>query len=135
MNIKGLTIYQIEGTGKILAMIHYGAKGERDEVLKNFGPYKRYNNVYNRYTAINKGIGIYVGPPKRPIDIWNDIYGEELKGKCDKVEGEDFAYFYDDNDDPDLFLECDISDEVRIRVRAAFNSPFAYECRIVLEEI
>jgi len=136
MNFKGLTIYQIEGTGKILAMIHYGAKGERDEVLATYGPRLRYNNIYTRYTPVNKGIGIYVGPAKEPLEIWNQVYGEEcLKGKIDKVEGDDFAYFYDDTDDPNLFLETDLTDEVRVRVRAGFTSPFEYECKIVLEQI
>jgi len=134
-NVKGLSVFQIEGTEKILALIHYGAKGERDEVIETFGPYTRYNNVYNRYTQVHKGIGVYVGPPVVPLQIFNTVYGEELKGKNEKVEGENFAYFYDDTDDPNLFLETDLTDEVRIRVRAGFTSIYDYECKIVIEEI
>lgn len=134
-NIKAMTLYQIEGTEKILAMIHYGAHGERDEMIKEFGVSHRYRNVLNHYTGIHKGIGIYVGPPMPPRELWNTVYGEELKGNCGKVEGSNFAYFYDDKDNPDLSLETDLNDEVRVRVKAGFNSPFEYECRIVLEEI
>jgi len=134
-NMKGMSVFQIEGTDKILAMIHYGAKGERDEILEQFGPYTRYNNVYNHYTAVHKGIGIYVGPPKPPQHIWEEVYGEDLKGKREKVEGDGFAYFYDDTDDPNLFLEVDLNDETRVRVRAGFTSMYEYECKIVMEEI
>lgn len=134
-NIKALTIYQIQGTEKILAMVHYGAKGERDEVIATYGEPKRYRNVYRRFTPVNKGIGIYVGPKMLPHHIWDMVYGEDLKGKIDKVEGEGYAYFYDDTDDPNLSCEADINDEKRVRIRAGFTSPFKYECKIVLEEI
>lgn len=128
-NLRFAHIWKVQGTNKILAIVHRERQKDEGMVMEQLGG---YHNLLNHHDLpIYKGFGLYFGKERTPLQIWK--LTARYEERVSKTMKDGSVYCYEDCEPASIIGTLD--DGRRVKVSAGFDDHFISEIRVCVEQL